>query len=117
MEVIREVTAVPRYRLAVGTMEASQTTLLSKTSSSACFPSTLLLNFSHRLMHEMSFSASVRRGNTHVPWSGTEIGHLGAYHWGVGRDACVHMRAYVYREMYVFLPSLLALFANQRENK
>lgn len=65
----------------------------------------------------MSFSASVLPGSTHAPWSVTHTSHLGAYHWDVGKDVYIHMRAYVYREMYVFLLSLLALFVNQRENK
>lgn len=30
--------------------------------------------------------------------------HLGAYHWDVGRDVYMRMRAYVYRQMYVFPP-------------
>lgn len=75
---------------------------------------------SHLLMHEnvfQCFSTAWKHPCTLVCDPHKPACHLGAYHWDVGRDVYMCMRAYVYREMYVFLLSLLALFVNHRENK
>ena len=75
---------------------------------------------SHLLMHEnvfQCFSTACKHQCALVCDPHKLVCHLGAYHWDVGRDVYVHIRAYVYREIYVFPPSLLALFVNERENK
>lgn len=102
-------------------MDASQTTLLNKQPRVLSLHCATEFFHSHLLLHEMSFSASVLPRNTRVRWSVTSISQCAIWVLTTGTWAgmyvCMHMHAYVYREMYVFLPSLLALFVNQSENK
>lgn len=74
---------------------------------------------SHLLTHENVFhclSTAWKDPCTLLCDSHKPVHHLGAYHWDLGGGVYMLMCAYVYREMYAFPPSLLALFVNQREN-